>query len=73
MALMAANAALFPHVVVRMYGFELDSTAAPLCFILLDMLSQASHQLDVDVSAHVGGALCGWVLAQRWRPWWSRI
>ena len=73
MALMAANAALFPHVVVRMYGFELDSAAAPLLFILLDVLSQGSHNSEIDVSAHIGGALCGWMLVQRWRPWWSRL
>ena len=71
MGLVAANAALFPNVAVHMYGFELSAAAVPFVYMLLDALGQ--RQDNVDISAHFGGALCGWALVQRWRPWWARL
>ena len=72
MALVAANAALYPRVVVRMYGVELTAAQVPLVHILLDAMSASAGGAgrDLDVSAHVGGAVAGWVLGQRWRPWY---
>ena len=64
MALVAANAALFPHTLVRMYGIELAASHVLVLHIVLDALSQ---QTRIDVSAHVGGALCGWMFARQWR------
>jgi len=74
MALLAANAALYPHVVVRMYGVELTAAQVPLVHLLVDAVSASAGGAgrDLDVSAHVGGALAGWVLGQRWRPWYLR-
>ena len=69
MALVAANAALFPDVVVHVYGVELTAAQVPVAYLLLDvMLSRPG--MEIDVSSHVGGALAGYVLARRWRPWY---
>ena len=75
MALVAANAALFPHVVVRMYGFELTAGQLPLMYLLLDVISAggrrgAAAADSIDISAHLGGALAGWALGTRWKPWY---
>lgn len=70
MALVAANAALFPSVGVRMYGVELSAHHLPLAYLLLDAFSARGQRGEVDLSSHVGGALAGWVLAQRWKPWY---
>ena len=70
LGLVAANAALFPNVVVVMYGVELNAAAVPLVYLLFDVLSAGGRRGDVDVSAHAGGAAAGWLLATRWRPWW---
>ena len=70
MALVAANAALFPSVGVRMYGVELSAHHLPLAYLLLDAFSARGQRGEVDLSSHVGGAIAGWVLAQRWKPWY---
>ena len=70
MGLVAANAALFPHVTVVFYGLELQAHLVPLFYLALDVLSAGGRRGDVDVSAHAGGAAAGWFLATRWRPWW---
>ena len=74
MALLAANAALYPNVRVTMYGIQLDAYMVPLMHLILDVLSARSGGAaqganDIDVSAHLGGAVAGWVLGLRWRPW----
>jgi membrane associated rhomboid family serine protease len=66
-AIVAANAALFPRVVVSMYGIELTAGAHLLLYLLLDALSIGRV---ADVAAHAGGAACAWALVQHWRPWW---
>ena len=44
MALVAANAALYPRVVVQMYGVELSAAQVPLVYLLLDAVSlSAGH------------------------------
>ena len=70
MGLVAANAALFPRVDVSMYGVQLTAAQLPIAYLLLDAISASGRQGQVDVSAHAGGALAGWMLAKRWRPWW---
>lgn len=62
MALLAANAALF-SARTYMYGVEMPASTAVLVYLVLDLLSQ---QGATDVSAHAGGAACGFVLARRW-------
>jgi len=67
MSLVAANAALFPHVPVFMYGLELTPAQLVCVYLLLDTISQRGELGSrVDVSAHVGGAAAGWWLAKRW-------
>lgn len=74
MAFVSANAALFPHVAVRMYGFELTAAQVPLVYLLFDVLAASSTQGgradSIDVSAHAGGALAGWYLGRAWKPWY---
>lgn len=71
MGLVAANGALFPRVKVIMYGFELNAASVPLVYLLFDVLSSAGQRGgDIDISAHAGGAVTGWLLATRWKPWW---
>lgn len=64
MSLVAANAVLYPHVVVHVYGLEVQAAALPFVYILADILAGCGL---TDVSAHAGGAACGWTLAQRWK------
>ena len=60
--LAAAHARLFPHALVRPYGFELDSRVLLLLQLVSDYYNGA-----LDWSAHVGGGAAGWLLAQMWR------
>ena len=64
MACIAANAALYPHVVVRFYGVEMQAAAVPLVHLAIDAFAGGGA---MDVAAHVGGAACGWGLV---RSWW---
>ena len=76
MGLVAANAALYPHVLVRMYGVEMGAQQLLMVYLLLDVVQHqggpagGGGMRQVDVSAHAGGAAVGWVLATRWRRWW---
>lgn len=71
MALVAANAALFPRIVVRMYGVDLSAAGLFVVYTAIDVLSQRDDEGHIDASAHAGGALCGWLLARRLRgPVW---
>ncbi|KAL1508558.1 hypothetical protein AB1Y20_004657 [Prymnesium parvum] len=73
LALSGANAALFPQTVVRMYGVELSAAGVLLLYTCVDVCSRRAQDEAVDVSAHVGGALCGWLLGRQWRaslPFW---
>lgn len=63
-ALVSANAALFPRHTVSMYGLELSAAAVPFVYILLDALATRGQHGEVDVAAHAGGAAAGWALAQ---------
>ena len=65
LALVAANAALFPSTRVRMYGAEMAASHQLIAFLVLDA---AASQDGADFSAHVGGAACGWALVR----WWGR-
>ena len=65
LALVGANAARFPHTAVRMLGMELLASHVLLLTIAIDVLGRGRVS-RVDVSAHAGGALCGWYLAKRW-------
>ena len=65
MALVASNAALYPHVRVRMYGAEMAATQQLVAFLVLD--SAMSWQAGADVSSHLGGAASGWAFVQWWR------
>jgi len=65
MALMAANAALYPHILVRFYGIEIQAAALPWVHLLVDAIAGGGM---MDVIAHAGGAACGWVLVRHyWR------
>ena len=46
MGLVAANAALFPHVTVVFYGLELQAHLVPLFYLALDVLSVPGQDLD---------------------------
>ena len=65
MALVAANAALYPHTRVRMYGAEMAAAQQLVAFLVLD--SAMSWQAGADVSSHLGGAASGWAFVQWWR------
>mmetsp|Transcript_23005 Transcript_23005/g.74492 ORF Transcript_23005/g.74492 Transcript_23005/m.74492 type:complete len:329 (+) Transcript_23005:83-1069(+) len=68
MALVAANAALFPRTHVLIYGLELSAPHAVLFYLVLDVLTQSRGAGGgIDVSAHAGGALFGWLFVKRWR------
>jgi membrane associated rhomboid family serine protease len=70
MALVAANAALFPRTHVLIYGLEVPAPHAVLFYLFLDVLAQsrvAGGGGGIDVSSHVGGALFGWLYVKRWR------
>ena len=71
-ALLAANAVFFPNTIVHLYGFELSALPALAVYLLLDALPTGGRQAggEIDVSAHAGGVLAGWVLAKRWKPWY---
>ena len=51
-------------------AMQLTAAQLPIAYLLLDAISASGRQGQVDVSAHAGGALAGWMLAKRWRPWW---
>ena len=74
MGLVAANAALFPKVIVVMYGIELTASQLPVAYLLLDLFGAGFFggrgPVAIDVSSHAGGAAAGGLLASRWRPWW---
>ena len=65
MGMIAANAALYPRVVVRLYGVEMHSAALPFVHLAIDAAC-----CGVDLAAHAGGAACGWMLVRRWRGSW---
>jgi len=70
MALVAANAALFPHTPVLVYGIQMTAAQSVLFYLVLDVATQHSGLGGgggIDASAHIGGAACGWLLAHRWR------
>ena len=70
-ALVAANAALYPHTRVRMHGAEMTATQQLLAFLVLD--ATMGWQAGVDVSSHLGGAASGWAFVQwchRSRGFW---
>jgi membrane associated rhomboid family serine protease len=65
MGMIAANAALYPRVVVRLYGVEMHWAALPFVHLAIDAAC-----CGVDLAAHAGGAACGWMLVRRWRGSW---
>ena len=65
MALVAANAALYPHTRVRMYGAEMAATQQLVAFLVLD--TAMGWEAGADVSSHLGGAASGWAFVQWWR------
>jgi membrane associated rhomboid family serine protease len=71
MALVAANAALFPRTHVLIYGLQLLAPHAVLFYLFLDVLTQSRSGGGggggIDVSSHAGGALFGWLFVKRWR------
>ncbi len=72
MGLVAANAALYPRTRVHLYGMELAAPQAMLLMLVLDGLAASGGRLgEIDASSHIGGAAAGWMLAQRWSPWWA--
>ena len=66
LSLVAANAALFPRTLVRMYGVELTATGLLVLYSAIDVLGHRAQDGRVDASAHIGGAICGWLMASRW-------
>ena len=67
LSLVAANAALFPHIAVRMYGLEISALGFLVLYLGIDLVSHRAEDGQIDASSHAGGALCGWLLAQHWK------
>jgi len=67
MAYVCANAALFPRTAVRMYGVEVPPLGVPLLYLFLDAFPAQGTHSEVDVSAHLGGAAAGWLMATRFK------
>jgi len=69
MAMVAANAALYPRALVHVYGLELPAPHAALLYLVVDVVASSSGHGGggVDASAHAGGAAVGYALARRWQ------
>lgn len=86
-AFQGANAALFRTTLLRVYGFEMRPEQWLALSLILECAWQ-QRRIDyrrprvwfayrffepIDVSAQVGGTLCGWLLVQHWQaslPFW---